>query len=158
MISDNTESQDWAGKLKGDGCLSCLQNILELKMAVFWFCCAVQSGRSLSTFQICLLPPSSGQHARRQTSSYSPPWEPKISRLGFHEQPNNFHFSERLMVFYEFIVFDKSTCYWNLEYWQPCWLRFNLLWYSVHLHKFPTNLGTNPWKRTQPASLLSSNK
>jgi hypothetical protein len=46
-------------------------------------CCAVWSCRNWPTFQRCLPPPSSGrdfmaQHPRRQSSSYSPPWEPEI--------------------------------------------------------------------------------
>jgi hypothetical protein len=53
-----------------------------------WRCrlgrCAVKSGRSLPTFQRCLLPPSSGpdytaQHHRRQSSSLSPSWETEMS-------------------------------------------------------------------------------
>jgi hypothetical protein len=62
----------------------------------FLGCCVVWYGRSLLTFQRCLLPPSSGrwhiwnvgkqlpdytaQQPRTQPSSYSPPWEPQISQ------------------------------------------------------------------------------
>jgi hypothetical protein len=60
-------------------------------------CSAVESGRSLPTFQRYLLPPLSGtmipdymaQQPRRQPSSYSPPWETEIPLIIISE---TFHY------------------------------------------------------------------